>query len=98
MSNASWLVGGLTPAAVESYASLLVALRRLDDTEATTPCQRAADAHLWTSEKPDEREAATWRCRPCPVLALCAAHAEHGERWHSWAGEDRTPTTGKGKS
>ena len=90
MSNASWLVGGLTPAAVESYAALLLALRRLDDTEATTPCQRPAHAHLWTSEKPAEREAAAWRCQSCPLLTRCAAHAEDGERWHAWGGADRT--------
>ena len=89
--TASWVTGGLSPAGVESYALLLVALRKLEDIGATTPCQKPADAHLWTSEKYAEREAAGYRCQACPVLALCAAHADDGERWHSWAGADRSP-------
>ena len=89
--TASWVTGGLSSAAVESFARLLVSLRKLEDTGQTTPCQRPADRHLWTSESHADREAAGYRCQACPVLDVCAAHAKGGERWHAWAGADQTP-------
>ncbi len=88
--SASWLVGGLSPAAVESYAALTVALARLADDGRLTPCQ-SPHAALWTSDKAPELEAAGYRCSTCPVLAACRAHADN-ERHNTWGGVDRTMT------
>lgn len=87
--SGSWLVGGLTPAAVESYARLTVALARLADDGRLTPCQ-GPHAALWTSDDLEDREAASHRCTACPVLALCDAQGKH-ERHNAWGAHDRSP-------
>lgn len=83
---------GLTPAARESFAALLVALDDLEDRGLIPPCRNPQRAHLWTSEDPAEREAAAHMCASCPVLDACTAHAPH-ERFGAWGATDRTPRT-----
>ena len=52
--------------------------------------------HLWTSDKPDERARAAELCLGCLVLQPCAESAEElEERFHVWAGTDRTRTAKK---
>lgn len=74
-----------------AFTTFLRALLELDTRNEVTPCQLPDVDHLWTSENHEEREAAGHRCQPCQLLDLCAAYAEQaGERWHTWAGHDRT--------
>ena len=60
---------------------------------AAPPCRAdKATLNCWTSDDPDERQWAAWRCAPCTILDACHAAAdESGERWGVWAGVDRTP-------
>lgn len=52
-----------------------------------------AHGDWWTSEQPEERAAAAYRCGPCPVIASCGDYAEVArERFGVWAGRDRTKT------
>lgn len=87
--TASWLVGGLSPEGVESYAALVTTLARLADQGEVPPCAHPLRWHLWTSDDAEEREAAAHACTGCPALAACEAHGQH-ERHGVWA-EDRTP-------
>lgn len=65
-------------------------LARLAEADRQTPCQ--ADPDLFTSDASTDRAAAARRCASCPVLTECHEYAEvAGERWHVWAGVDRTP-------
>lgn len=90
----AWLVGGLSDDARRSFASLLIALDRLTEDGQVPPCRHPLRSHWWTSDDLDEREAAAHGCTSCPLLDTCAAHAPH-ERWHTWAGADRTSTRKK---
>lgn len=59
------------------------------------PCG-GADGDLWTSELPEEREAATYRCTGCPVVEMCSRYAEAArEKFGVWAGIDRTNRQGR---
>lgn len=80
---------GLSPAAIESCARLLLALRELDRTGRTTPCQHPDRSHWWTSETRAERQAAASHCTAgaCAVFDLCRDHGRH-ERAGVWAGHD----------
>lgn len=80
---------GMSPAAVESAARMLLALRELDVGGRTTPCQHPDRAHWWTSENRAERKAAAGHCEAgaCPVFDLCAEQGRH-ERAGVWAGHD----------
>lgn len=50
----------------------------------------------WTSECAEDREAAAYRCEPCPVLDICAAYAAVAKERHgTWAGADRTRPTSR---
>lgn len=61
---------------------------------ARPPCGDWRERHLWTSELAEDRAAAVELCAGCPVLLPCGDAAEAaGERWHVWAGVDRTPPT-----
>jgi hypothetical protein len=91
MTGASWLTGGLSAEAVESYARLVSQLARLADQGETPPCTHPLRWAWWTSDDADEREAATHACTSCPLLDTCTAHAPH-EPAHVW-GVDRSPTT-----
>lgn len=56
-------------------------------------CSWPDRAHLWTSEDHEDRARAARGCAGCPVLELCGAAAEEtAERFHVWAGTDRTRT------
>lgn len=87
------LVAGLSQDGAVSFAALLATLTRLTDEGVVAPC-RGPLAHLWTSERYAEREAAAHRCATCPALDACQTHAQH-ERWHTWGGADRTATNRK---
>lgn len=91
--SGSWLVGGLSPDAIESFAALTLALARLADEGHLTPCQ-GPHAALWTSDDHEDREAAAHRCQTCPLLIPCQAHGEH-ERANTWGAADRGPRTYK---
>ena len=79
------------------FTTLLLALRDLDMRNESTPCQTPGADHLWTSDNPDEREAACHRCQHCPLrLTACADYTTTGnERHHVWAGADLTPSPRK---
>lgn len=48
----------------------------------------------WTSDDPTDRAEAAALCAGCLVLDACRAAADEAdERWHVWAGVDRTPKT-----
>ncbi len=51
---------------------------------------------MWLSDDASDRaQAASW-CVGCPVLVECGAAAdEHGERFGTWGGTDRTVVTPK---
>lgn len=58
------------------------------------PCH-GPHADRWTSDDLEDRTAAAYQCAGCPAMDLCAAYAElAGERFHVWAGVDRTRRTG----
>jgi len=75
-------------AAVPAWLRLQAELSDAD----SVPCREQQSSHLWTSEQPEEREAAAYRCAGCPVIVPCAAYsAAARERFGTWAGVDRTP-------
>ena len=77
----------LTEAAEEAWRALILAA---DD---TVPC-RGPHADRWTSDDPEERQAAAYMCAACPITSLCSTYADTaGERHHVWAGVDRTRRT-----
>lgn len=54
------------------------------------PCQ-GRTAHLWLSEIREERQAAAFQCAGCSVVKACGQYADAArEKWHVWAGRDRT--------
>ena len=61
---------------------------------AAPPCRAdKATLNRWTSDDPDERQWAAWRCAPCTILDACHAAAdETPERFGVWGGIDRTQT------
>jgi hypothetical protein len=74
---------------------LHLALRQLVDDDVLPPC---ASGWLWLSERHEDREAASWRCQPCPVITLChdfASTAQPRLTFGTFAGIDYTPTTRK---
>src|SRR5438309_1022996 len=74
-------------------AAALPAWRRLADVldEVGPVACQGIHADLWTSEDPDEREGATYRCVGCPALDACGAFADLArERFGVWAGKDKT--------
>lgn len=74
----------LTEAAEEAWRALILAA---DD---TVPC-RGPHADRWTSDDPEERQAAAYMCAGCPTTELCRTYADIAdERHHVWAGVDRT--------
>lgn len=83
MTAGSWLIGGLSPDAVESFAALSLALADLAERGLIPPCQNPHAWHRWTSEDGAEREAAAHACQTCPLLDLCTAHGRH-ERAGVW--------------
>lgn len=69
---------------------LAAALLNLAD-NGTSPRCTGSDRDYWTSDDAAKRELAAGWCHGCPVLDLCRQAAdEHRERWHVWAGRDRT--------
>jgi len=75
-------------AAVPAWLRLQAELSDAD----SVPC-RGQNSRLWTSEQPEERAAAAYRCAPCPAIASCGDYAEVArERFGVWAGRDRTKT------
>jgi len=54
-------------AAVPAWLRLQAELSDAD----SVPCREQQSSHLWTSEQPEEREAATYRCTGCPVVDAC---------------------------
>ncbi len=73
-------------------AALDSAIMALAGDRGTTPC--AADPELWVSGATEDREAAAWRCSPCPILAACAAVGDF-EPFGVWGGIDRSPRIGR---
>jgi WhiB family transcriptional regulator, redox-sensing transcriptional regulator len=55
-------------------------------------CRNHSDPDAWFSEDLEARAVAWSLCRRCPVRAECAA-AGVGERWGTWGGCWRTPST-----
>lgn len=79
--------------AVSAAADLTAALDNLRDRDQRTPCQ-GKHSQRWTSDEADDREWAAHMCRMCPVLTECGNAAdERREKWHVWAGKDRSPKT-----
>jgi len=77
---------GVPAAAIDQWQRLDQALTDIDY---ALPCVGPNHA-WWTSDDPEEREAATNRCAPCPVIGLCAAYADAArEKFHVWASVDR---------
>ncbi|WP_425310626.1 WhiB family transcriptional regulator [Ammonicoccus fulvus] len=74
-------------------AALDSAILALAGDRRSTPCT-AADRGLWTSRATEDREAAAWRCGPCPILAACAAVGDF-EPFGVWGGVDRSPRIGR---
>jgi len=54
------------------WSSLQRALTQAAEDRQEIPCQ-SDDARLWSSRRREDREAACWRCRTCPVLEPCRA-------------------------
>ncbi len=78
-------------AAVPAWLRLQAELSDAD----SVPC-RGQNSHLWTSEQPEEREAAAYRCTGCHVVEMCNRYAEDArERFGVWAGIDRTNRQGR---
>lgn len=76
------------------HIDLIRAVARVNDRGRLTPCQVDPAAYL-SEDKPERQEAAA-ACASCPVLSTCAEHADQEpERWHVWAGVDRTRPTRK---
>jgi len=77
----------IRPPAVGAWLRLQAELSDAD----SVPC-REQSSYLWTSERPEEREAATFRCTGCPVIGACRDYATAArEKFGTWAGVDRTP-------
>ena len=74
--------------------SLTAALTGLLNNGDAPPCRaNKATLNRWTSDDPDERQWAVWRCAPCTILDACHAAAdETPERFGVWGGIDRTQT------
>lgn len=52
------------------------------------PCQEAAAADLYFSERPAELEAAKALCGPCPLREMCLEGAlRRAEPWGVWGGQ-----------
>ncbi len=77
----------LAPAAEAAWRTLITAA---DD---STPC-RGPHADRWTSDDAEERQAAAYMCAACPITQRCSTYANTaGEKFHVWAGVDRTRRT-----
>lgn len=78
---------GLNEAAADAWQDLAAAVRHASS---KVPCT-GPRSPWWTSEDPEERTAAAFRCTGCPAIGLCRRYADIArERHHVWAGEDRT--------
>lgn len=74
--------------ALPLWMKLQVAVLETSD----VPCGVHGD--LWTSERAEDREAATFRCTGCPVIGVCRDYATAArEKFGTWAGVDRTKPT-----
>lgn len=83
---------------MSAHENLRTALAEQLATGTRAPCCWPDTSPLWTSESKTDREQAAEHCDGCALLALCHEAAEStGERWHVWAGRDRTPTTRKAR-
>lgn len=72
---------------------LTTALVSLASRGGRPPCGDWRERHLWTSELAEDRAAAVKLCTGCPIIVPCGEAADAaGERWHVWAGRDRTPS------
>ena len=76
-------VVGVLPASESAWRALVLAAEG-------APCS-GPHADRWTSDDPEDRAAAAFECEGCPVIGLCRTYADlAGERFHVWAGVDRT--------
>lgn len=79
-----------------AHEALLHALGDLERAGQSWPC-RSSDSDLWISDRAEEREAAAYRCAPCPVLTLCSdAAAELKATAGVWAGIPRGQSAQRG--
>ena len=78
---------GVPPRAIPAWQRLTLAIH---GAQHPIPCT-GPRADLWTSERADEREAASHRCSTCPAIAECHDYAVAANEKHNvWAGVDRT--------
>lgn len=84
------------PSAMVEWLTLLNAIAKVTEQGSSTPCTR--DPEPFTSEDYQQRIEAAAACAGCPVLSQCRDYAEaNAERWHVWAGTDRTKAARKEK-
>jgi hypothetical protein len=76
-----------------SAAALFAArLLALADRDRTTPCQSSPHRDRWTSDSAEDREAAAYECRFCPLLRECSEAGAELKAEFVWGGSDRTKT------
>jgi hypothetical protein len=81
---------GVPAHAIPAYVSLLNAIAEAG----ATPC--AASPDTWTSERADERDAATRACLDCEAFVPCRRYADvAGETHGVWGGADMNPALGR---